>query len=142
MLWIRNNFVPNPDPDQLVSYPELPGSGMIFCGSVSGSCSKFRIRPDPEFSGKKTTLSTLVLIQICIGMPWMLMPIRIMIRYNDADPTRSGLHNTETEFKYYFRRLWFYLFEKDQFFTKIVRACGGNDSKFRKNIRHDLFFFI
>ncbi len=66
----------------------------------------------------------LELIPIRIGMPWMPIPIRKMIRHNDADPTRSGLHNTETEFKYYFRRLWFYLFEKRSVFCENCKEWG------------------
>jgi hypothetical protein len=86
-------------------------------------------------------------------MPWMPIPIRIMIRHKDADPTvrpnpdsttlRRILNIISVDFSLIYLK-------QDQFFTKIVRAgdygtvnvCDGNDSKFRKNIRHDLFFFI
>jgi hypothetical protein len=40
-------------------YPELPGSGMIFSGSVSGSCQKFRTRPDPDQQHSKKDTSVI-----------------------------------------------------------------------------------
>ncbi len=142
-------FFSNLDPDQLVSYPQLPGSGSTTLRLL------IRIQPYNFISVSKGQGGAVLRIGI------VLMPI--WIRNLESGLTSKQCRSlcwSSPKFFYTFNHIiaslqcFIFLISvksvNEISFYKILRCgdygtvkvCGGNDSKFHKNIRHDLFFFI
>jgi hypothetical protein len=108
--WHQNNADPHADPTSSITHVVKAKKFFTFCHRIAIlQCFIFLISVRCvvcfQYFGKVYFINFFICLELIpnrfglirIGMPWMSIPIRIQIRQNDADPTRSRSGSTTLE---------------------------------------------